>query len=419
MAEITDEPSRIFLRNLPPTITQPDFEAHLRKHFSTGHITDIKLIPQRRIGYVGYKTPDEAKQAVKKFHRSFIRMSKVSVELAKPVSHVALEKLASPIRLLTMLSQIADPSLTKRVYVNNNWPSSAASASSVHVVNSAADLAVDLAADPNQKKRKRDDLDPSDPKLQEYLEVMQSGKNTAKRPREVEDSVPDQPHVVGKAESDDEYDDVPKRKTKSDPHEPTRPTGITQSSNPEQRIEQDIAAADRVGSDSTRLDPSSAEEKLQAVPAAAADDDDWLRQRTNRLLDLVGADELPLGDSMSTPAPNKDAHAVPIPRKVHDGVQNADVSMEDAANVQLPEQDVAEVKESAIDTVHRTSRIFVRNLPYSANEEELHQYFGKFGELEEVSTQFFSCQLRLFYDEPLIGTAYVFGHLMRTQGRAF
>lgn len=86
MATSSEEPSRIFLRNLPPTINQADFEAHLRKHFSTGHITDIKLIPQRRIGYVGYKTPDEAKSAVKKFHRSFIRMSKVSVELAKPVS---------------------------------------------------------------------------------------------------------------------------------------------------------------------------------------------------------------------------------------------------------------------------------------------------------------------------------------------
>jgi multiple RNA-binding domain-containing protein 1 len=86
MATISQEPTRIFVRNLPPTITQADFEAHLRKHFSNGHITDIKLIPQRRIGYVGYKSSEEAKQAVKKFHRSFVRMSKVSVELAKPVS---------------------------------------------------------------------------------------------------------------------------------------------------------------------------------------------------------------------------------------------------------------------------------------------------------------------------------------------
>jgi multiple RNA-binding domain-containing protein 1 len=77
-----EEVSRIFVRNLPPTITEAEF----RKFFSRGQITDVKLIQQRRIGYVGYKTPEEARQAVKHFNRSFIRMSKISVELAKPVS---------------------------------------------------------------------------------------------------------------------------------------------------------------------------------------------------------------------------------------------------------------------------------------------------------------------------------------------
>lgn len=79
--DAVQESSRIFVRNLPPTITEADF----RKHFSRGHITDVKVLPQRRIGYVGFKTPEEARQAVKLFHRSFIRMSRISVEVAKPV----------------------------------------------------------------------------------------------------------------------------------------------------------------------------------------------------------------------------------------------------------------------------------------------------------------------------------------------
>ena len=76
--------SRIFIKGLPPTIT----EAEARKHFSAGNreITDIKLIPQRRIGYVGYKTPEDASGAVKYFNRSYVRMSKISVEPAKAVS---------------------------------------------------------------------------------------------------------------------------------------------------------------------------------------------------------------------------------------------------------------------------------------------------------------------------------------------
>lgn len=77
------ETTRIFVKGLPPTITEAEF----RKHFSAKNreITDLKLIPQRRIGYVGYKTPEDASGAVKYFNRSYIRMSKISVEPAKPV----------------------------------------------------------------------------------------------------------------------------------------------------------------------------------------------------------------------------------------------------------------------------------------------------------------------------------------------
>ena len=75
--------SRVFVKGLPPTIN----EATFRKHFDfAGHVTDIKLIPHRRIGYVGYRSPEEATKAVKRLNRSFIRMSKISVEPAKPVS---------------------------------------------------------------------------------------------------------------------------------------------------------------------------------------------------------------------------------------------------------------------------------------------------------------------------------------------
>lgn len=76
------ESSRIFIKGLPPTISEEEF----RKHFSSTHsVTDAKLIPHRRIGYVGYKTPEEAQKAVKYFDKSFIRMSRIGVEIARPV----------------------------------------------------------------------------------------------------------------------------------------------------------------------------------------------------------------------------------------------------------------------------------------------------------------------------------------------
>lgn len=79
--------SRIFVRNLPVNLTEKDF----RSHFSQRHaVTDIKIIPHRRIGYVGYSTPQDAEDAVKYFNKTFIRMSKLHVEPARPVGHVHL-----------------------------------------------------------------------------------------------------------------------------------------------------------------------------------------------------------------------------------------------------------------------------------------------------------------------------------------
>ena len=74
--------SRIFVRGLPPNLTVEEF----RKHFARqSDITDSKFISHRRIGYVGYKSHDEAAKAVKYFNKSFIRMSRIIVELARPV----------------------------------------------------------------------------------------------------------------------------------------------------------------------------------------------------------------------------------------------------------------------------------------------------------------------------------------------
>ncbi len=56
--------SRIFIKNLPPGGLT---DAELRKHFSARgqDITDVRVIPRRRIGYIGYKTAEDAAEAVR------------------------------------------------------------------------------------------------------------------------------------------------------------------------------------------------------------------------------------------------------------------------------------------------------------------------------------------------------------------
>jgi multiple RNA-binding domain-containing protein 1 len=81
------ESSRIFVRGLPPKFTEED----VRKHFSKFPVTDVKFFPHRRIGYVGYKTPEDAAKAVKYFNKTFIKLTKIFVETARPVSLHALQ----------------------------------------------------------------------------------------------------------------------------------------------------------------------------------------------------------------------------------------------------------------------------------------------------------------------------------------
>ncbi|RMZ76392.1 hypothetical protein DV737_g4865, partial [Chaetothyriales sp. CBS 132003] len=81
---IIDEPdqsTRVFVSGLPSKLTNHQLRAHFAQKFD---VTDAHVFPDRRIAFVGLNSHEAAKQAVSYFNRSFIRMSKISVELAKP-----------------------------------------------------------------------------------------------------------------------------------------------------------------------------------------------------------------------------------------------------------------------------------------------------------------------------------------------
>ena len=177
--------SRIFVRGLPPTFTEDEF----RKHFSQNGqraVTDAKLFPKRRIGYVGFHSAEEAQRAVKYFNKTFIRMSRIGVEIATPVDETTVSKGRS--RAPTGLKDAG--------------PAPAASPE-------------------NKLKRKRDAPPPQeeqDPKLKEFLQVMapKSRKKAWEADADLADaSVPtaealDDP-ALAEGESDDEYQEVARK----------------------------------------------------------------------------------------------------------------------------------------------------------------------------------------------------------------
>lgn len=71
------------MSGLPPTLSNDD----LCKHFSSRfQVTDAQVVPKRRIGFVGFRDHALAKSAADYFNKTYIRMSKIAVELARPVS---------------------------------------------------------------------------------------------------------------------------------------------------------------------------------------------------------------------------------------------------------------------------------------------------------------------------------------------
>ena len=76
------ESTRVFVGGLPPTCSNDQ----LKKHFSTRfQVTDAHVLPKRRMGFVGFKSHEAAQQAVKHFNKTYMKMSKISVDIARPV----------------------------------------------------------------------------------------------------------------------------------------------------------------------------------------------------------------------------------------------------------------------------------------------------------------------------------------------
>ncbi|KAK4166682.1 putative multiple RNA-binding domain-containing protein [Cladorrhinum sp. PSN259] len=347
--------SRVFVKNLPPSISEAEF----RKHFSAQgrDVTDVKLIPHRRIGFVGYKSPEDAEKAVKYFNRSFIRMSKIAVDFATPIA----EFIPNP----------AVQHAPGRDAANNT--------KTTNLIKPRASEVEPSEDDANSKKRKRDPTDESDPKFQEYLEVMGHAPKKAKdlqglgvmQSAVTTTAVP--AALMEAGESDDEYEDIPTRPSKQP----------AQQAAPVPTPDQVQAAAIPAPAEAIDLPVRQLpEESASAAPQVSVDatDDDWLRSRTNRLLDLVDPDDLAFSGRPSAPISVNVPASAPQeqPQDVVPDAEDVDEKMDDvSAQVKGPED--------VIKMIEKTSRLFLRNLSYTVTEDDVREHFNKYGTLDEVN----------------------------------
>ncbi|CAD6442010.1 0fbafa87-aeb1-4364-8fe7-12425297d976 [Sclerotinia trifoliorum] len=341
--------SRIFIKGLPPNITEDEF----RTHFSAKQeITDAKLISHRRIGYIGYKTPEEAAKAVKYFNKSFVRLSKIGVEIARPISDSSL-----PISRKVQREQERE---------NNK----------IRHLKQEADAKASESLNTGTK-RKRSDIDTADPKLQEFLEVMQPASKSNSnmwKAGAMDDDIEEPPTKlqaieVPEGESDNEYQSVPSKLKKA----PTKPLDPQEPAAAPAPIATAITSDNANPTDEVMIDTSS--NNVQAT------DDDWLRSHTSRLLDIVDPEDI-ISKTQNLDVKNVEEvnaeEAEPNPP-----VEDMVVDAESEAIEEQPENPPSEL-DATIETIRASGRLFVRNLPYSATEDDLRKHFEQYGALEEI-----------------------------------
>lgn len=79
------ESTRVFVSGLPPTCSNDQLRNHFAARFS---VTDAHVLNKRRMGFVGFKDNETAQEAVRHFNKTFMKMSKISVDIARPVSQL-------------------------------------------------------------------------------------------------------------------------------------------------------------------------------------------------------------------------------------------------------------------------------------------------------------------------------------------
>lgn len=238
-------------------------------------------------------------------------------------------------------------------------------------------------ADIPSLKRKRAEAEAADPKLQEFLEVMQPGsKSKAWTSKDGIEEPPTkmQAMELPEEESDEEYEMVPKKARNSSREASPAKVAVPAVIAPVAEVVDTTELADEI--------PVIGAAETQPTVGLDATDDDWLRSRTSRLLDLVNPEDMVVDEVVPTASKAIQSTEAAEPAAPADvAMEDVDKHISDGAEVA---KEVTGSTDATMDAIRESGRLFVRNLPYTATEDELRVHFEKYGALEEVCIPSFS-----------------------------
>ncbi|XP_020583762.1 multiple RNA-binding domain-containing protein 1 isoform X2 [Phalaenopsis equestris] len=354
--------SRICVKNLPRYVK----EDRLREFFSQkGEVTDTKLMrtidgKSRQFGFIGFRTEREAEEALKFFDGTYMDTSRITCEIARRVGDPNAPRPWSRY------------SVKKNDLLKENNKESPNSSS--------------LTCSKGQKHsnafvKKSGSCEDDDPKFSEFLQLMQP---RSKAKLWANDTI----HSMDLSEQD-----------RKSPEKEMHQGKIKKSFPLQTRLSDEFDLADK-SFPRTLIQGSMKSMKNKSNGVANDDiisDMDYLKSRIKKNwsdseTDVECFEDGDRGD--------EDDHNDDNSRM--DGksqIINSEDAQEHIKDVYFDEENIVEEK-SDIDNLSNespttkydddkelaleTGRLFVRNLPYSTNEDELHGLFSQFGDVSEV-----------------------------------
>ncbi|XP_042520467.1 multiple RNA-binding domain-containing protein 1 isoform X2 [Macadamia integrifolia] len=335
--------SRICVKNLPKYVA----EDRLKEFFSQkGEVTDAKLMrtqdgKSRQFAFIGFRTERESEEALKFFNNSFLDNSRLTCEVARKVGDPNMPRPWSRY------------SATKQEKVDEENRKNIGSKSLSHV---------DTKGNVQNSKRSSEN---DDPQLQEFLQVMQ-------------------PRIKSKLWANDSVG-VPllepngkagtKQKQKQKKKQMDEADGQQSGSN---HLEYDEIDKSENGSSNAH----AAKQSGDAINDEVVSDMDYFKSRVKRQWsDSESDDDSPIekddqGSKESDMEEQCDANQNEAPKDK--------VKKEASSENSDGEGDLSSRLKDAREEVLETGRLFVRNLPYSATEDDLAELFSKFGNVSQV-----------------------------------
>lgn len=363
--------TRIIIKNLPSYFNEDQLKEHFSKRLSSIHkndensdtkalITDIKLVKDNRTGqsrrfaFIGFKNEDDAQDAIRFHNNSFIHTAKIQVSLAK--SYVD-PSIPTPMKLkrqeaLRKLRDEEEQLLKEREEESNKKNKY-----------KKVKLSNDIEKEVEKNKQ-----------LKEFMETMNVENNNQNK--DYSTLLQNNKNATNNFFSDDIKTDFDYSKLKSDSGKSAEENKKTVINDEDDDEDEDnfnpLLATVQKATASTSQDVSESDNDEEKSNSPENNDDDDMDD-----LEWFKSKRTFMKENQDEEAPKESM--IKSPEEL--GATTENTATEEQEESFEPEETD---EEKNIKKIRETGRLFVRNILYTATEEDFAELFSKYGEIEET-----------------------------------